>query len=62
MHHAVQRDDLCGSPDHDGPIAGVSKGGAFLGWLLFADRPRALTYYQGYAEVMLDSSPANQAF
>jgi heavy metal translocating P-type ATPase len=27
-------------PAHDGPIAGVSRAGAFLGWLLFADRPR----------------------
>jgi len=27
-------------PVHDGPIAGVSHGGTFLGWLLFADRPR----------------------
>jgi heavy metal translocating P-type ATPase len=27
-------------PDHDGPIAGASLGGVFLGWLLFADRPR----------------------
>jgi heavy metal translocating P-type ATPase len=28
------------TPSHDGPVAGVSQGGAFLGWLLFADRPR----------------------
>ncbi len=28
-------------PGHDGPIAGLGKDGAFLGWLLFADRPRA---------------------
>ena len=28
------------SPQHDGPVAGVSAGGEFLGWLLFADRPR----------------------
>jgi len=28
-------------PAHDGPIAGLSHGGAFLGWLLFADRTRA---------------------
>ncbi len=27
-------------PDHEGPIAGVSKGTDFLGWLLFADQPR----------------------
>ena len=27
-------------PPHDGPIAGLSLGTAFLGWLLFADRPR----------------------
>jgi heavy metal translocating P-type ATPase len=27
-------------PAHDGPIAGVSSGGRFLGWLLFADQPR----------------------
>ena len=27
-------------PPHDGPIAGLSHGGVFLGWLLFADRPR----------------------
>ncbi len=27
-------------PAHDGPIAGVSLGGRFLGWLLFADQPR----------------------
>lgn len=27
-------------PEHDGPIAGVSRGGTFLGWLLFADEPR----------------------
>jgi heavy metal translocating P-type ATPase len=27
-------------PVHDGPIVGVSQGGAFLGWLLFADQPR----------------------
>jgi heavy metal translocating P-type ATPase len=27
-------------PVHDGPIAGVSLGGSFLGWLLFADQPR----------------------
>jgi len=27
-------------PVHDGPIAGVSHDGTFLGWLLFADRPR----------------------
>ena len=30
-------------PPHDGPIAGVARGGRFLGWLLFADpaRPEA---------------------
>jgi heavy metal translocating P-type ATPase len=28
-------------PAHDGPIAGVSLGARFLGWLLFADQPRA---------------------
>ncbi len=28
-------------PSHDGPIAGVALGGQFLGWLLFADQPRA---------------------
>jgi Cd2+/Zn2+-exporting ATPase len=27
-------------PDHEGPVAGVSQGGTFLGWLLFADQPR----------------------
>lgn len=27
-------------PNHDGPIAGVSLGPSFLGWLLFADQPR----------------------
>ena len=27
-------------PPHDGPIAGVSRGRSFLGWLLFADPPR----------------------
>lgn len=27
-------------PEHDGPIAGVSRAGVFLGWLLFADQPR----------------------
>ncbi len=27
-------------PAHDGPIAGVSRGDIFLGWLLFADQPR----------------------
>ncbi len=27
-------------PGHDGPIAGLSRGGAFQGWLLFADRAR----------------------
>ena len=28
-------------PDHDGPMAGLSRGGRFLGWLLLADEPRA---------------------
>jgi heavy metal translocating P-type ATPase len=28
------------APAHDGPVAGVSRGGVFLGWLLFADQPR----------------------
>jgi Cd2+/Zn2+-exporting ATPase len=27
-------------PEHEGPIAGVSHGNDFLGWLLFADQPR----------------------
>jgi heavy metal translocating P-type ATPase len=27
-------------PTHDGPIAGVSRGSKFLGWLLLADEPR----------------------
>jgi Cd2+/Zn2+-exporting ATPase len=27
-------------PAHDGPVAGVSRGGRFLGWLLLADEPR----------------------
>jgi heavy metal translocating P-type ATPase len=27
-------------PEHDGPVAGVSQGSQFLGWLLFADQPR----------------------
>ena len=27
-------------PAHDGPIAGASVGGQFIGWLLFADSPR----------------------
>ena len=27
-------------PDHDGPIAGVSRGSKFLGWMLLADEPR----------------------
>jgi heavy metal translocating P-type ATPase len=27
-------------PLHEGPIAGLSQGGQFLGWLLFADQPR----------------------
>jgi Cd2+/Zn2+-exporting ATPase len=28
------------TPDHDGPIVGVSRGKCFLGWLLLADKPR----------------------
>jgi len=28
------------APVHDGPIAGLALGGAFQGWLQFADRPR----------------------
>jgi Cd2+/Zn2+-exporting ATPase len=28
------------APDHDGPIAGVSWGERFLGWILLADEPR----------------------
>ena len=30
-------------PVHDGPVAGVTRGGRFLGWMLFADelRPEA---------------------
>ncbi len=32
--------DTPAPPPHDGPIAGVSQGGRFLGWLLFADQPR----------------------
>jgi cation transport ATPase len=27
-------------PTHDGPVAGVARGGRFLGWLLLADEPR----------------------
>src|ERR1700722_11273649 len=27
-------------PAHEGPIAGVSRAGVFLGWMLFADQPR----------------------
>ncbi len=48
MEAALGRPDLFASlgvaappaPSHDGPIAGVSLGGSFGGWLLFADRPR----------------------
>jgi Zn2+/Cd2+-exporting ATPase len=29
------------APAHDGPIAGASRDGVFLGWLLFEDAPRA---------------------
>lgn len=32
--------DVPPAPDHDGPIAGVSMGGKFLGWLLFSDQLR----------------------
>ncbi len=32
--------DAPAPPAHDGPIAGMSRGGAFQGWLLFADRSR----------------------
>jgi Zn2+/Cd2+-exporting ATPase len=28
-------------PGHDGPIAGVSRGSTFLGWMLLADEPRS---------------------
>src|SRR6202521_1548300 len=28
-------------PSHDGPIAGVSRGSTFLGWMLLADEPRS---------------------
>ena len=28
------------APEHDGPVAGVSRGEEFLGWLMFADEPR----------------------
>lgn len=28
-------------PPHDGPVAGAARAGRFLGWLLFADTPRA---------------------
>jgi cation transport ATPase len=39
-------------PVHDGPIAGVSRAGVFLGWMLFGDQPRpeameALTELRG---------------
>jgi heavy metal translocating P-type ATPase len=34
---AIATPDL---PDHDGPLAGVSRGGMFCGWLLFADEVR----------------------
>ncbi|MDR3516047.1 MAG: cation-translocating P-type ATPase [Azospirillaceae bacterium] len=27
-------------PDHDGPLAGLSRGGEFMGWLLLADQAR----------------------
>lgn len=33
--------DAPAPPAHDGPIAGLSLGGVFQGWLLFADRTRA---------------------
>ena len=29
------------APAHDGPIAGASRDGVFMGWLLFTDAPRA---------------------
>jgi Zn2+/Cd2+-exporting ATPase len=29
------------SPPHDGPVAGVSRGPRFLGWVLLADEPRS---------------------
>jgi len=32
--------DFSPPPAHDGPVAGVSQGGRFLGWALFADRLR----------------------
>ncbi len=32
--------DVPEPPEHDGPIAGVSMGGKFLGWLLFLDQLR----------------------
>lgn len=32
--------DVPSPPEHDGPIAGVSYGNKFLGWLLFADQLR----------------------
>lgn len=42
-------------PAHDGPIAGVSLGGRFLGWLLFADgvRPEARQALEGLRELGL---------
>ncbi len=33
--------DMPPAPAHDGPVAGVARGGVFLGWLLFTDPPRA---------------------
>jgi P-type E1-E2 ATPase len=29
------------APDHDGPVVGVAHGGILIGWLTFADEPRA---------------------
>ncbi len=37
---AAVRVDAPAPPAHDGPIAGMSRGGVFQGWLLFADRSR----------------------
>jgi Zn2+/Cd2+-exporting ATPase len=43
------------APDHDGPIAGVSQGDQFLGWLLFADplRPGARAALAGLRDLGL---------
>ncbi len=56
-------------PAHDGPIAGVSRGQRFLGWLLFADQPRpeataALADLRGLGlqrQVLLTGDRANVA-